>query len=46
MYMKNESLMNKAHRAKKLPSIAWAIVLTFIIMDLGLSLGQIPFEII
>ncbi|WP_195947865.1 CPBP family intramembrane glutamic endopeptidase [Paraclostridium bifermentans] len=46
MYMKNESLMNKASRAKKLPSIAWAIVLTFLIMDLGLSLGKIPFEII
>ncbi|MGL5642745.1 MAG: hypothetical protein ACRDDM_10770, partial [Paraclostridium sp.] len=46
MDMKNESLMNKARRAKKLPSIAWAIVLTFIIMDLGLSLGQMTLTII
>lgn len=35
MDMKNESLMNEARRAKKLPSIGWAIVLTFLIMDFG-----------
>lgn len=46
MDMKNESLMNEARRAKKLPSIAWAIVLTFLIMDFGAFFGQIPFEII
>lgn len=46
MYMKNESLMDKARSAKKLPSIVWAIVLTFIIMDLGLSLGEMILTII
>lgn len=46
MDMKNESLMNEARRAKKLPSIGWAIVLTFLIMDFGVFFGQIPFKII
>lgn len=46
MYMKNESLIDKARISKKLPSIAWAIVLTFFIMDFGAFFGQMTFKII
>lgn len=46
MDMKSESLMDKARSSKKLPNIAWAIILTFLIMDFGAFLGQIPFKVI
>ncbi|WP_373601019.1 CPBP family intramembrane glutamic endopeptidase [Paraclostridium bifermentans] len=43
MFIKNESLVDKARSSKKLPNLIWAIVLTLIFLNLGSILGSLLF---
>ena len=41
MFIKNESLVDKARYSKKLPNLIWAIILALVFLNVGAILGSL-----